>query len=65
VAALAARAGAEGAALNVLVNLGAIKDSAFKDRCVADTGSLVADARRRCDAVQARVKSTFSVTAEF
>jgi glutamate formiminotransferase / formiminotetrahydrofolate cyclodeaminase len=65
VAALAARGGAEGAALNVLINLGAIKDAAFKDRYVADTGKLVADARRLCDAVQARVKSTLGVTAGF
>jgi glutamate formiminotransferase / formiminotetrahydrofolate cyclodeaminase len=65
VAALAARAGAEGAALNVLINLGAIKDATFRDRCLADTGTLVADARRLCDAVQARVKSTFGVTAGF
>lgn len=65
VAALAARAGAEGAALNVLINLGSIADTAFKDRCVADTGTLIAEARRICDAVQARVKSTLSVTAGF
>ena len=65
VAALAARAGAEGAALNVLTNLGSIKDEAFRQRCVAETGTLIAEARRLSDAVQTRVKSTFSVTPAF
>jgi glutamate formiminotransferase/formiminotetrahydrofolate cyclodeaminase len=59
VAALAARAGVEGATLNVLINLGGIKDEAFKNRCVQETSALAADARRLCDAVQAKVVSTF------
>jgi glutamate formiminotransferase / formiminotetrahydrofolate cyclodeaminase len=58
VAALAARAGAEGAALNVRINLGGIQDRAFKRRCANATSTLVATARRRCAAVQARVAST-------
>ena len=61
----AARAGAEGAALNVLINLGAIADAAFKDACVKETGALVADARRLCDAVQDAVKAGFGVKAGF
>jgi glutamate formiminotransferase/formiminotetrahydrofolate cyclodeaminase len=59
VAALASRAGVEGAILNVLINLGGIKDEAFKNRCVEETSTLAADARRLCDIVQARVVSTF------
>ncbi len=61
VAALAARAGAEGAALNVLANLGSISDASFRTTSVARASALVADARRRCDAVLARVMSTFAV----
>jgi glutamate formiminotransferase/formiminotetrahydrofolate cyclodeaminase len=59
VAALAGRAGVEGAVLNVLINLGGIKDEAFRKRCVEETSTLAADARRLCDIVQARVVSTF------
>ena len=58
-AALAGRAGVEGAVLNVLTNLGGIKDEAFRKRCVEETSALAADARRLCDVVQARVVSTF------
>jgi glutamate formiminotransferase/formiminotetrahydrofolate cyclodeaminase len=65
VAALAARAGAEGAALNVLINLGSIADAAFKDACVKETGELIAEARRLCDDVQATVKAGFGVKAGF
>jgi glutamate formiminotransferase/formiminotetrahydrofolate cyclodeaminase len=65
VAALAARAGAEGAALNVVINLGSIKDAGFKDACVAETGTLVLEARRLSDAIVAQVISTFGVTAAF
>jgi len=61
VAALAGRAGVEAAVLNVLTNLGAIADDAFKARCVTETSAIVAEARRLCDAVQARVVSTFAV----
>jgi len=59
VAALAGRAGVEGAVLNVLTNLGGIKDEAFRKRCVEETSALAADARRLCDVVQATVVSTF------
>jgi glutamate formiminotransferase/formiminotetrahydrofolate cyclodeaminase len=58
VAALAARAGVEGAVLNVRINLGGIKDRAFKKRCTRATADLLATARRRCAAVQTRVAST-------
>jgi glutamate formiminotransferase/formiminotetrahydrofolate cyclodeaminase len=61
VAALAARAGVEGAVLNVLTNVGGIKDQAFRQACVAETASLAAEARRLCDAVQARVVATFKL----
>jgi glutamate formiminotransferase/formiminotetrahydrofolate cyclodeaminase len=59
VAALAGRAGVEGAVLNVLTNLGGIEDEAFSRRCVEETTELSARARRLCDAVQARVIATF------
>jgi methenyltetrahydrofolate cyclohydrolase len=59
VAALMARAGVEGAALNVLINLGSVRDDAFKQACVADTDSLVRDASALCEQVVARVKGTF------
>lgn len=59
VAALAARAGVEGAVLNVLINLGSIADASFRAACVAEADRLVAEARRRCDLVQASVISSF------
>ena len=59
VAALAARAGVEGSVLNVLTNLGGIRDDAFKKACAAEAESLAAEAGRLCDAVQARVRSLF------
>ncbi len=65
VAALAARAGAEGAALNVLINLAGIADQSFRDACVQETGALVAEVRQRCEAVQAKVKAGFAVPAAF
>ena len=37
VAALMARAGVEGAVLNVLINLGSVKDEAFKQACRDET----------------------------
>jgi glutamate formiminotransferase/formiminotetrahydrofolate cyclodeaminase len=61
VAALAACAGAEGAALNVLTNLGGIQDAEFRQACVAESAALVAEARQLSDAVQAQVKAGFSV----
>lgn len=59
VAALAARAGAEGAVLNVRINLNAISDEAFRAACADEGERIVADARRQCDDVQALVGSTF------
>jgi glutamate formiminotransferase / formiminotetrahydrofolate cyclodeaminase len=55
VAAIAARAGVEGALLNVRINLGGIADAAFKARAADAAAALEADARRACDAVQSRV----------
>ena len=59
VAALMARAGVEGAVLNVLINLGSVKDAAFRERCVTDTESFVLEATHLCEKVIARVKGTF------
>jgi glutamate formiminotransferase/formiminotetrahydrofolate cyclodeaminase len=55
VAALASRAGVEGAALNVRINLAGIADEAFKASAAKAAAALEADARRLCDAVLARV----------
>jgi len=60
VAALMARAGVEGAVLNVLINLGSVKDEAFKQTCRDETGQLVAEAAEACQRVLARVRSTFA-----
>ncbi|MEW5983699.1 MAG: glutamate formimidoyltransferase [Acidobacteriota bacterium] len=60
VAALAARAGVEGAILNVRINLGSIGDEAFRVSCAAEAETLVAGARQLCDEVQARVVQGFS-----
>jgi glutamate formiminotransferase/formiminotetrahydrofolate cyclodeaminase len=57
VAALAARAGVEGATLNVRINLGGITDAAYKTKAAGEAAALDAEARRACDAVQARVLS--------
>ena len=59
VAALAGRAGVEGAVLNVLINLRSITDADFKARCAAECAALTRDARTACDAVQEHVISTF------
>jgi len=59
VAALAGRAGAEGAVLNVLINLGSIRDADFNARCVAECTALTTQARTACEAVQAYVISSF------
>jgi glutamate formiminotransferase len=59
VAALMARAGVEGAVLNVLINLGSVKDDAFKAACRAETDGLSRQAGTRCDEVLAVVRSTF------
>jgi glutamate formiminotransferase/formiminotetrahydrofolate cyclodeaminase len=55
VAALAARAGVEGAALNVRINLAGIADADFTAKAARSAAALEAEARRRCDAVLARV----------
>lgn len=60
VAALAARAGVEGAILNVRINLGSIGDEAFRMACVSEAERLVAEAKHLCDSVQARVVGTFA-----
>ena len=59
VAALMARAGVEGAVLNVLINLGSLKDAAFRQECLAGTENLVLEATHLCEQVIARVKETF------
>ncbi len=59
VAALMARAGVEGAGLNVLINLGSVKDEAFKAECRREVERLVAEAATRTAAVTAHVTSTF------
>ena len=60
VAALMGRAGVEGAVLNVLINLGSVKDDAFKAACRAETEDLSRQAHARSDEVLARVHSTFA-----
>ena len=60
-----ARAGVEGAALNVRINLGGIADAAFKARASEAVAALEADARRLCDAVLARVAATIRLTPAY
>jgi glutamate formiminotransferase/formiminotetrahydrofolate cyclodeaminase len=60
VAALMGRAGVEGAVLNVLINLGSVKDEAFKQACRDETARLQQEAAGRCDTVVAMVRSTFA-----
>lgn len=59
VAALMARAAVEGSVLNVLTNLGSVKDQAFAAACRAETDGLVAEATEVCALVIAGVKETF------
>jgi len=59
VAGLVARAGVEGAGLNVLINLGSVKDQAFKDACRQEVARLEAEAEALCTALQARVTGSF------
>ncbi len=59
VAALMARAGVEGAVLNVLINLGSVKDDGFKQACRAETETLSNDAAGLCTQVVARARGTF------
>ena len=60
VAALAARAGAEGAALNVRINLGGLADAAYTAKAAAEAAALERDARRACDAALARVAAVLT-----
>ncbi len=60
VAALMARAGVEGAVLNVLINLGSVKDEEFKASCHHKSDTLVAEANRTCATVIETVKVTFT-----
>jgi glutamate formiminotransferase/formiminotetrahydrofolate cyclodeaminase len=59
VAALVARAAVEGAGLNVLTNLGSVKDERFKVECRREVERLVSEAAARAAAVTAHVSSTF------
>jgi glutamate formiminotransferase / formiminotetrahydrofolate cyclodeaminase len=59
VAALMARAGVESAVLNVLINLGSVKDPAFRQDCTKQTEDLVLEATALCEQVVATVKSGF------
>jgi glutamate formiminotransferase/formiminotetrahydrofolate cyclodeaminase len=60
VAALAARAGVEGAALNVRINLRGIADAAYTAKAAAEAAALELDARRACDAALARVAAAIT-----
>ncbi len=59
VAALMARAGVEGSVLNVLTNLGSVKDEAFRQSCQRETEDLLLEATALHERAVARVKSTF------
>lgn len=59
VAALMARAGVEGAVLNVLINLGSVKDTFFRQACHTEGEDLVLEATALCEQVLERVKATF------
>jgi len=59
VAALMGRAGVEGAALNVLTNLGSVKNQAFKDECRREVDQLLTESAELSAKVTAHVRSTF------
>ncbi|MBP7570249.1 MAG: glutamate formimidoyltransferase [Acidobacteria bacterium] len=59
VAALMARAAVEGSVLNVLINLGSVKDARFAEACRTETEGLVAEANDLCARTVAGVKGTF------
>lgn len=61
VAALMAKAGVEGAILNVLINLGSIKDQAFKDSHVKECQTLKKESADLCDAVQQAVMKNIKI----
>lgn len=60
VAALVARAGVDGAVLNVLTNLGFILDEEFKQSCRRESERLCERAERGCQEVLTRVRASFS-----
>jgi len=59
VAALTARAAAEGAYYNVLINLQGMKDVAFKEATAAEAHSLREDIRRQAAAVNKKIEKEF------
>jgi glutamate formiminotransferase / formiminotetrahydrofolate cyclodeaminase len=59
VAALMARAGVEGAVLNVLINLGSVKDPAFRQDCAKRTEELLLESTALCEQVVETVKRGF------
>lgn len=61
VAALMARAGVEGAVLNVLINLGSIKDQAFKDSHVRECEGLKNESADLCGQVQQTVMKNIKI----
>jgi glutamate formiminotransferase/formiminotetrahydrofolate cyclodeaminase len=61
VAALMARAGVEGAVLNVLINLGSIKDQKFRERHVSECHELNSRAAKLCQAVQDEVMKNITI----
>jgi formiminotetrahydrofolate cyclodeaminase len=60
VAALMARAGVEGALLNVLINLGSVKDASFRGECVKRSENLGLEATSLCEQTIAKVKASFT-----
>lgn len=60
VAALMGRAGVEGAVLNVLINLGSVKDEPFTRACRAETDELGLQAAARADEVLGLVRAVFA-----
>lgn len=58
VAALVARAGVDGAVLNVLANLSAIHDDAFGAACREEVARLTSEAERLCHEVVSQIRSS-------
>jgi formiminotetrahydrofolate cyclodeaminase len=63
VAATLAKAGAEGAALNVLINLAAIEDPGFRQHAEQGAADAVARARQLCEETLALVHGHLPVRA--